>query len=87
MEAGVGFGPGVLLGDLGAELDVIADGLAEGLVVGHRGLVEGLQVSRDEAVALTANGAVPNAWFERGPKVMVCPAGRLLVPVKVTLCP
>jgi hypothetical protein len=29
----------------------------------------------EDAVALTINGAVPNAWFERAPNVMVCTSG------------
>ena len=52
MEVVVGLGPGVLLGDPGAELDVGADGFPEGLVVGEPGLVERLEVEGDEAVAL-----------------------------------
>ena len=52
VEVGVGFGPRVLLGDLGAELDVGADRLAEWVVVGEAGFVERLEVEGDEAVAL-----------------------------------
>jgi hypothetical protein len=29
----------------------------------------------EDAVALTANGVVPNIWFERVPNVMVCTSG------------
>jgi hypothetical protein len=40
------------LGDAGAELDVLADCLAEGLVVGQRGLIQRLQVQRHKPPAL-----------------------------------
>ena len=52
VEVIVGLCPGVLLGDVGAEFDMGSDGLPERFVVGEPGLVEGLEVERDEAVAL-----------------------------------
>jgi hypothetical protein len=52
VQVGVGLGPGVLLGDAGPELDMLADSLAERLVVGQAGLVERFQVRSDEPVAL-----------------------------------
>ena len=42
---------GVLFGDV-LELDVLTDGAAERLVVGHTGIVESLQVELDEPLTL-----------------------------------
>jgi len=52
MQLGVGFGPRILLSDMGAELYVLAECLTERLVIGQPGFIEGLQVERDESFAL-----------------------------------
>src|SRR5277367_4961077 len=52
VQLGVGFRAGVLLGHPGAKLDVVADRFAERLFGGQPGLVEGLQVRRDEPLSL-----------------------------------
>jgi hypothetical protein len=52
VQVGVGPCPEVLLGKAGAELDVLADGLAERLVAWQAGLVERLEVQGDEPVTL-----------------------------------
>jgi hypothetical protein len=44
----VGFGPGVLLSHVGAELHVLAHRLAEGGIFGQPGLVQGLEIGGDE---------------------------------------
>jgi hypothetical protein len=44
VKLSVGFGPGVLLGDARAELNMLADSLAEGLIVAHADFVERLEV-------------------------------------------
>jgi hypothetical protein len=52
MQLVVGRGVGVLRRDLRAELEVLAHGGAERLVVGHAGGIEGGEVELDEARAL-----------------------------------
>jgi len=52
MQFGVRLGAGVLLGDVGTELDVFLDRFAEPLVGREAGLIHRLEVGADEAVAL-----------------------------------
>jgi hypothetical protein len=44
VQVGIGLCPGVLLGHASAELDVLADGLAERLIVWQAGLIKRLKV-------------------------------------------
>lgn len=52
MEFVFALGPRVLLSDVGAKLDMRADGFSERFIVGQDGLVKRLQVEDHESVAL-----------------------------------